>query len=542
MSRKSKSREGWLGVWENPVPRRFWWLKRVVGMFAALGVVFCWAHLTWAHRAEQFEGRARERFDAMLVELGLNGRVALSKEEAATIEAVNRAGQNISISDNVMRKASQSFMFFSLAMNVRVPWDAGEQEALMQRNEWVLQTIRHARLGKSLSDIDVPGEDSLTMEDPGIVSDRVVLLQIAAILDAFAKGDDAEVVEGILDVIYMSGLCAKAQAHSETHLWGWQVYPFSNLIGQLVETFGASVLLESDVKPGLYQGTPARREQMEALIDALLNDDSGWGYSAAMAGHNMANDLQSRRNKPNWRWLPANIGYVSVMRQRSAPPFLAGAAHVTHFLFHAANRLDRARGFADGVDELMQFASQAPDPRTLRHGARALQPVSGVLECITRPHTRYAPQEYRDTAVAYRAKRLLPAVALACRLYAMDHGAMPADLDGLVPDYLPEAPVDLYDPERGLIRMVREGDGVAFYTVGPNGVDDLGRRSSILMDVSSDQGLDDEKFMMRVVQRLWKPVPQQRRRRGLFDRLKQLMSDGQGGASDAAPSEQAPPK
>ena len=67
--------------------------------------------------------------------------------------------------------------------------------------------------------------------------------------------------------------------------------------------------------------------------------------------------------------------------------------------------------------------------------------------------------------------RHLAAVALACRLYMIDHdGALPPSLDALIPAYLPHVPSDAidgkplrYDAKRAIV-----------WSVGENGVDDGG--------------------------------------------------------------------
>jgi len=61
----------------------------------------------------------------------------------------------------------------------------------------------------------------------------------------------------------------------------------------------------------------------------------------------------------------------------------------------------------------------------------------------------------------------------ALAAYRADHGAYPADLGALVPEYLPAVPEDLFSG--GPLRYKREESGFLLYSAGHNGRDDGGR-------------------------------------------------------------------
>jgi hypothetical protein len=64
-------------------------------------------------------------------------------------------------------------------------------------------------------------------------------------------------------------------------------------------------------------------------------------------------------------------------------------------------------------------------------------------------------------------------LALALRAYQCDHGAAPATLKALVPDYLTTVPADPFAFD-GAFRFRLAGTGYLLYSVGPDGVDDGG--------------------------------------------------------------------
>jgi hypothetical protein len=62
--------------------------------------------------------------------------------------------------------------------------------------------------------------------------------------------------------------------------------------------------------------------------------------------------------------------------------------------------------------------------------------------------------------------------ALAAERYRRQHGRWPDTLDALVPEFLPEVPLDPHDGKR--LRYRRLEEGVVIYSVGPNLTDDGG--------------------------------------------------------------------
>lgn len=73
------------------------------------------------------------------------------------------------------------------------------------------------------------------------------------------------------------------------------------------------------------------------------------------------------------------------------------------------------------------------------------------------------------------ARRRMAAVALAIRLYEIDHGHWPTKLEDLVPKYLPAVPDDPFlPPGTGKIRYLPSANPPRLYSVGDNGTDEGG--------------------------------------------------------------------
>jgi hypothetical protein len=72
------------------------------------------------------------------------------------------------------------------------------------------------------------------------------------------------------------------------------------------------------------------------------------------------------------------------------------------------------------------------------------------------------------------ARRRMAAVALAIRVYEIDHGHRPDDLHDLVPDYLAFVPADPFASDGQTFRYTPHAEIPLLYSVGPNGMDELG--------------------------------------------------------------------
>jgi hypothetical protein len=82
------------------------------------------------------------------------------------------------------------------------------------------------------------------------------------------------------------------------------------------------------------------------------------------------------------------------------------------------------------------------------------------------------------------ARIKLARAALALEEYRLTHGEYPATLDVLVPDILPEVPLDPFDGKP--VRYLKDGERVLVYSVGPNLQDDggeVGENDSELLDI-----------------------------------------------------------
>ena len=72
-----------------------------------------------------------------------------------------------------------------------------------------------------------------------------------------------------------------------------------------------------------------------------------------------------------------------------------------------------------------------------------------------------------------RMRHTTALVAIAATEFRIAHGSLPEKADSLVPDFLPCLPKDTFHAT-SRVRYSSKDDGVAIYSVGPNGKDDGG--------------------------------------------------------------------
>jgi hypothetical protein len=117
-------------------------------------------------------------------------------------------------------------------------------------------------------------------------------------------------------------------------------------------------------------------------------------------------------------------------------------------------------------------ATTAPGYRSREpaHPTATRNPYINLVSAV--PHL----ERVHETHFRVSTGRRMAAIALAVRLYALDHdGRLPATLDELVPVYLPHVPRDAMDITEAPLRYMPNADPPVIYSVGPNGVDDGGK-------------------------------------------------------------------
>ena len=109
----------------------------------------------------------------------------------------------------------------------------------------------------------------------------------------------------------------------------------------------------------------------------------------------------------------------------------------------------------------------------------------------------------------FAARRRVLAAKMAVLAYRGEHGALPADLNALVPDYLPAVPQDPFT--QAPLRFRKPPGGFVVYSIGPDGADNGGTPFSYQSQASgvqqSDIGAGVPAAMYQTVRRSRAPSP-----------------------------------
>ncbi|MCC6357255.1 MAG: hypothetical protein IT450_00810 [Phycisphaerales bacterium] len=295
-------------------------------------------------------------------------------------------------------------------------------------------------------------------------------LAAAAANFAHVRLDDAAAIEYLRDGLALSRILTEARPPSL----------ISMLVGiamdALVCQSAREIAAEMDIVDAAPNGAagPASRASVERLIVELLDESSLTGrYLDAIR----AELVQSAG------WLAGTPGVGGL--GGPAPPgwlFLRPSLQ-----FETGAILDYLAGMRDAIAApTLPEARRRMPPLPFREGR-----VGGV-EAVATFGRRLVVFDMRTIFVScyeHIATRRATAIALAIRLYELDHGRRPAQLEDLVPRYLAVIPDDPFADGSQPMRY-RTGDEACLHSIGANGIDDGGvvqpdRRDEIIFPLDT---------------------------------------------------------
>ncbi len=422
---------------EPLVPPRGWWRKRLLIALGAVllltpAVWFCWAWEAdrrlsaviaarraagWPIRPEEFEhepvpdeenaaGCLRGTFPQLKIPPGQPTESDLAGNEPA-LAALRRA---------------RSLPHVDWQANVRVPWtpnpDLGPLRSLGRLG--ALRVERSVRDGDHLEAVE-------TLRDMLALSSAV--------------GDAPGTIE-LLTSWALGGLSTSAIERVAPHL-------------QITEAAASSVV-----------ACPARREDVELLIDALLDEDqvrSAWSRAMHMEYATAVNTLECLDD--------GRITLGSLMPGGGCV-YSSTLDPLVCTLVGPLWKLDIANQ-AEDYDALLRAGSARSLPVAV-----ALCPAQDDPDGLTLPLPDLwvtPPFHLLDPLFRFVARNRMAACDLGIRLYELDHGARPTQLEQLVPEYLPEVPKDSFAAETRPIGYLPHASPPLLYSVGLDGADDGGR-------------------------------------------------------------------
>jgi len=327
---------------------------------------------------------------------------------------------------------------------------------LVEGERDVLEKVRGAR-GKRDADWRIPYQSPTLMTLLPHLNDQRTLANMsrAAAIHERLRGNDAAALEHLRDTLAIGDAT--------------DVQPI--MVGHLVATGVRAVGLYelARMAPDLNVGSStgaATPEQVRATIRELLDETrSEAGFVGALRGERVM-QLDTAKLLAD-RKLDINT-LSGAPARRGSPPIPVPRGLV----------LTDARLMGQFVSDIITAYKKSPDYPSFRQNQPPIpapiksNPKIHFFAAIMLPsYDRYVQTHYRS-----KAERRLTAVALALRLYSLDHGGQfPKTLDELVPAYLPAVPKDpLVAGDKPLTLAVGDDGTPIVYSVGEDGKDDGG--------------------------------------------------------------------
>ena len=440
------------------IPSRFWWLKRLTAAGVFLLFMLLALRIWWGWIAQR-------RLDAEIAAAKALGE-PVSAEDFADTQPPPPAAQN---AVPVLQAAVASVAFnpaqsaFSGRFDPTHPISDADRKMLHGSLNANAKAIALAR-----SMADLPGADwgvQFTTPLVNVTTPRFIgqaqlarLMRDSAI-DQHIRSDDAGALKDVRVIFRQAEVLDDAGPFLIAHL-----------ASVVVDRLAADTIRQIAGELHIGDGG-ASAQQVRNLIRQILDDHKY--FSAAARGWYLerAYILEApgliptlSKGRDYWEYL-----MLKPMLQLDVARCAQGKTAVAHAL--------QEPNFPSASAKL------PPDPTT--SGASPLHFLAHTLSyslglTTSRNLVFHQYQELTDRRVA--------AVLLAIRLYETDHGSPPTDLAALVPDYLPQVPIDPLSPDGHVLRFISTPGKQAIYSVGIDGHDDGG--STLLPAPASGQSRD----------------------------------------------------
>ena len=436
-----------------PFPPRFWWLKRILAASTCLIIAVIVLGWWW-------NGHAKRILEAWIAEYRALGQpVSLDDYRCRPIPDEENAAYylKLAIEKNSMSEdESVEISRFAADLDeVREHPDDVRLKLETKRDVFEL-VAKAAACEKSSWNMPLTSLVLASFDHKQLFAIRDLSeLHVISAYYELLLGNDRLAIDRVGQSLYLAECVAEENWFLISHL---------NACARVAHSVSAieEILPELQIEPAVDDSSRTTVFQIRDLIDRLL-DESRLRESIQRSIHGE-------------RFMELDAGQCAL----SAPNSLINnpSSILLRFLMFFLDpilRCDTVRLMDISTHTAQAAASDRYDLAASRMPA-CVPPQYGIESHVCPLSKIMIPCYERGMVIHYRclAFRRMAAIALAIRLYEIDHGRRPATLEELTPDYLTNIPRDPFDPQGGTVRYAPQAEHPLLYCLDENMLDDRG--------------------------------------------------------------------
>ncbi len=446
---------------EEPIPPRYWWLKRILATIGVLVLALACLRWWWgweAHRRLQAEIERYQAAGQLVYAYEFDKEMDAVPDDQNTAVLLERAMDGITAS-------TASGVYFTTFIDGPGTFDTNMEAAteLMESNRDVLDLVRLARDRPQVAwSQRLKGSIVSLNLNIGFWSRQRLLAKLLwfSATYHYRTGNHAEAVDTMHDFLRFSE-AVDTHPMLISSLVSWACY---SLGCSLIEEFGSDLELVGAQSEPSGQVKPAHRQQVERLIVEMIDDRMPREalvrtFYGERAYYLAILDSAYRRRMPFGRPLPKPTVWGRVSDFLKRPLLQLDVIRVARY----DTLLAEAAMSATWADVSGRLPVRMHQPSVIREASRLLSEIE-------------IPSHNRSIELFFRhlAQRRMAATALAIRLFEVDNGFRPRSLSELVPEYLTHVPADSFSPDGACIRYKPDAEEAVLYSVGADGNDNGG--------------------------------------------------------------------
>jgi hypothetical protein len=447
----------------EPIPPRNWWLKRIGVGVGLLVIALVALRLWWGWEANR---RLQAEIDKIIA-----AREPIYPEDFDSNEGIpddQNAARFLTAAEQAIRLTPEQLRLIDEFHGDGRFTDEHQDQAraVVESNTVAMGLIRQARDARRI-DWSMPVRSPVFSFMPATSGQRQLskLLSLSIRYHHFV-GDDKAAVELMRDALAL----AKAVEQMPSLIPTFVSMAADGVVFQNLEAISATLNIQTDNGSVPLRGRPCTRADTDALLRDLLDEEARREairhamFFERMSELDLVRGMKNGAAGMSWAWGAA------------PPPSPTPWGTAGPYLITPLVELDGATMIRDS--NLRLQAATEPDwgraKRVLPKEPAQNDALGSMVHFVS---GICVPSLERLFLLHFRSltSRHLAGTALAIRLYQVDQGRRPQTLGDLVPNYLPEIPLDPFAEDGSAIGYAPEGRPAILYSVGPDGVDDGGR-------------------------------------------------------------------